>query len=340
MRNNIYTRLTHWEFWPTWLIYFPVLMQYFYHALRSKSLFYYSAVNPAIEAGGLFGASKFKQLQFLDKELTPNSILIENHLSLNEYLNLFKHSSLQYPVIAKPDKAERGIGIELIKNEHELIHYFNKAKYEFIIQEYISYPFEAGVFYYRLPTEQKGKISSIVVKEMLHVKGDGLNNIETLMKSNYRSSLVIDKQKKFGKIDFKKVLAKDEYLLLEPIGNHNRGTMFLNGNRYINPKLEEKIHEISIQLPSFYYGRFDLRATSEDDFINGRNLKILEVNGVNAEPAHIYDPSTKLAEGLKTLLEYWKVIFKISQINMKAGIKPMCFKEAQLHYKNWKAIKI
>jgi len=339
MHNNIYTKLTRWEFWPTWLLYFPVLIQYLYHSIRSQSFFYYSAVNPEIEAGGLFGASKIKQLAFLHKALIPNSTFIGNNISLEELLTIIEKYNYQYPIIAKPDKAERGIGIELIKNEGQLIEYFKKAKYEFILQEYINFTFEAGVFFYRMPNEQTGKITSIVIKELLHVKGDGKKNIETLMKNNYRASLVIEKQKHLGTINFKRILAADEVLLLEPIGNHNRGTMFINGNHYINPILEKTINEISRQLPSFYYGRFDLRAPNIEDFVNGKNLKIMEVNGVNAEPAHIYDPSTKLVDGLKTLLVYWKVIFKISQINIKAGIKPMRFREAKSHYRNWKAVK-
>lgn len=339
MQYTIYTRITRWEFWPIWLIYFPVFIQYIIHAIRSQSIFYYSAVNPEIEAGGLFGASKFKQLAFLEDSVVPKSLLIQPNCGKNELLSLIKNNNYQYPFIVKPDRAERGIGIEIIENEKQLLAYLQDSTFDFIVQEYINFPFEAGVFYQRMPNEEQGKITSIVIKEFLHVTGDGKKNIETLMKENYRARLVLEKHKRLGKIDFNQILGNNEILLLEPIGNHNRGTMFLNGNTGINPILEQRINEISSQLPYFYYGRFDLRAPSYLDFINGKNLKILEINGVNAEPAHIYDPSTNLLVGLKTLLNYWNVIFKISQLNMKSGIKPMKFKEAKLHYRNWKSIK-
>ena len=135
------------------------------------------------------------------------------------------------------------------------------------------------------------------------------------------------------------ILKYDEILLLEPIGNHSRGTKFLNRNYLISPHLEKVFTEVAKQIPGFNYGRFDLRAPSLEDFLKGEGIKILELNGVNAEPAHIYDPSTKLLTGLKTLLQHWQIIYQISKQNIRSGIQPIKFKEALNFYRIWKIIK-
>ena len=55
-------RLTRWEFWPAWLFYLPVVGYVLYLAFRHRSLTLFTAVNPAIPAGGFIGESKFEIL--------------------------------------------------------------------------------------------------------------------------------------------------------------------------------------------------------------------------------------------------------------------------------------
>jgi len=90
---------------------------------------------------------------------------------------------------------------------------------------------------------------------------------------------------------------------------------------------------LSYQIPHFHYGRFDLKAPSEEDFRNANEIKILEVNGVNAEPAHIYDPRAQFWKGVRTLLGHWEIIYTISLENKKKGVKPASFNTAWMHYK-------
>lgn len=45
-------------------------------------------------------------------------------------------------------------------------------------------------------------------------------------------------------------------------------------------KLQSTIDHIAKKIPDFYVGRFDIRFYSLDDFLNGENFKIIEVNGV------------------------------------------------------------
>jgi hypothetical protein len=76
-----------------------------------------------------------------------------------------------------------------------------------------------------------------------------------------------------------------------------------------------------------------------EDFIQGKGIKILEINGVNAEPAHIYDPNAKLFDGIKTLLKHWGIIYQISRENKHLASSTGSIKEALDHYNRWRKIK-
>jgi hypothetical protein len=334
--KSLYIKLTRWEFWPTRLVYFPVFIYYLWLALRSRSFFFFSLANPRMEMGGLYGASKYKQLRLLPDHLKPKTLFFKNGTRIGQILKQIPLSNINYPLIAKPDRAERGIGVKLITDQVELENYNSSIKSDFLIQEYIDHPFEAGVFFYRMPYEKVGEIPSIVVKEFLSVTGDGRSSIKKLIMKDDRALLAWESlQKCLGK-DVNSVLELNEKKMLEPIGNHNRGTKFLNGNNLVSVGLKNLFSDISNHLPDFHYGRFDLKAPSIEDFLKGKNIKIMEVNGVNAEPAHIYDPSTKLADGIKTLLMHWYLIYKISDQNRAMGKRTPTLKEAVYYYKQWK----
>jgi hypothetical protein len=280
-----------------------------------------------MEAGGLFNASKYKQLKHLPDHLKPKTVFISYPFLDLDFDLLLKEFKNSFPLIAKPDKAERGKGIKLIHNLKDLALYCKNANYDIVIQEYIDYDFEAGVLFYKYPGENKGHISSIVVKLFLSVIGDGKHTVNELLLKDPRNRIYVPKIKINHPNILLSVPILGEKLIIEPIGNHNRGTMFMNGNFLITNTLTEVFHEISTHIPDFHYGRFDLRSSSQENFMIGKDIKIVEVNGVNAEPAHIYEPGTTLIYGLKTILGHWKTIYKLAKANQIKGIKPISFYE-------------
>ena len=99
------------------------------------------------------------------------------------------------------------------------------------------------------------------------------------------------KQFDFFKIKYQSlwdtVIDEGKTIRVEPIGNHNRGTKFVNANLLITPKLVAVVDEIVKHIPGFYYGRIDLKAQSIGKLLNGEEIRVLEFNGVNSEPTHI-----------------------------------------------------
>jgi hypothetical protein len=86
----------------------------------------------------------------------------------------------------------------------------------------------------------------------------------------------------------------------------------------------------------FYFGRYDLRCASWDDLTKG-SVKILEVNGCGAEPAHIYQPGFPLWKAYKVLYTHWKNLYRISQQNRKRGVPVPSFREGYRIFKKHRA---
>lgn len=319
-------KLTHFEFWPVWVVYFPALFYYVFLAFKTRSLLYFTAANPGIELGGFFGESKINILNKIDKKYLPHSLFVNANMPLNKLLQDFKKQNLDFPIICKPNVGERGSNVEKIQNEEELILYHQTLGQDFIIQEFITYEIELGVLYYHYPKTGESAVSSVVAKEFLTVTGDGYATINQLLQHNYRARLQGNALVNRIKIDPNTILENNQKLLIEPIGNHCRGTTFINANYLINATLIKVMDDIAKKMDGFYYGRFDLKVKSIEDLYKGNNIKIMEVNGTTSEPAHIYDPNYKLLDAYKTIFQHMKIIADISLQNHKKGVSYAAFK--------------
>ncbi len=337
--SNLATKIFKWEYWPTWIIYFPVFFYYLFLSVKARSFFFFSMANPGMEMGGLYNCSKYKQLKHIPAEFKPKTLYVKASTPLHLIHTGLSDNELDFPLIAKPDRGERGISVSLIHDNNQLKKYLKQATFDFLVQEYIDSPFEAGLFYYRIPGQGSGSIPSLVVKGFLTVTGDGQSTIKELIFQIPRARLVATQLLKREDIQAGEILPPGTRRILEPIGNHNRGTTFLDGNHLGNSELLYFFDALSCQIPNFHYGRFDLKAPSEEDFKKAKGIKILEVNGVNAEPAHIYDPNAKFWKGIRTLLHHWKIIYTISMENKKEGFKPVSFNDAWRHFEGWKKQK-
>jgi hypothetical protein len=325
-------KLLHWEYWPFEVVYLPIIFYYLWLALKARSFFFFSASNPSIPGGGLTGESKGDILELIPEEWKAKTIRVPaGELSENFFRSV--ESNLPYPLIAKPDVGERGTNVKIIKNKSELIQYLSQFRHcSFLLQEYISFPLELGLFYYRFPDNTKGVISSVTSKEFLSIVGDGMSTTVELMEKNKRALFQYHRIEELLGNKLYYLPLKGEKLVLEPIGNHCRGTMFLNQEKEIDDTLQTVFDKIANSIPGFYFGRFDLRCPNWEDLKAGKNIKILELNGAGAEPAHIYHPGYSYFKGIASLLFHWKILYKISRANHRKGIPYM-------RYNEWRKLK-
>ena len=321
----LFFKLFKYEYWPWWLFYLPVLPYWVYLGLRNRSFAYFTVANPGIDLGGFFGESKSEILSLIDKAYLPNSISVINKSDFSIIQKNLLDNGMDYPLIAKPDVGERGNDVCKVSNEKELMLYHTKADFNYIIQEFITYDLEFGVLYSRLPNSEKGEVTSVTLKEFLTVYGDGKSSIIELMQQSTRARFQIDRLKKEMGDAINRIPLNNEKVLLEPIGNHCRGTRFINFNHLINDDLNTAFDKISLPIKGFYYGRFDLKVKTINDFQQGNFIKIMELNGASSEPGHIYDSEFTLFKAYKDLLFHWKRLADISAINIKQGLKPVSF---------------
>jgi len=122
------------------------------------------------------------------------------------------------------------------------------------------------------------------------------------------------------------VPAEGETLLLEPIGNHARGTKFINGNHLIDQTLRDVFQPVWENMEGVYFGRFDLKCASLDALWRGE-FTVMEMNGVFSEPAHVYDPANSIGGIYRDYYHHWKSMYHISRAQSKRGVKPTGIRE-------------
>jgi hypothetical protein len=317
--RKLYIKTFSWEYWPVWLVYFPVGFYFLYLSIKARSFFFFSASNPTIENGGMFFSSKWKIFQLVPKEYYPATIFVESNEKISSIKLRMQESGIVFPVIAKPDRGERGWGVKKIENIAELENYRKAMHITFLVQSYINYPIEISVFYYRHPLEQKGIVTSVTYKKLLTITGDGFSTIDKLILDNDRCFLQYDKLKKQHQIDFAKILNIGEQQVLVPYGNHVLGATFFNYNHIIDEQLTATIDNISKRIDGLYFGRYDLRCKSIEDLKKGINFYILEINGTAAEPAHIYEPGYSFFRAQLQIAKHFKMMYEAAIENKKRG---------------------
>lgn len=330
--RRVSVQVFNWEYWPFSVLYFPVFFYFAWLALRAKSVFFFTASNPSIDFGGMFGEKKSDIFSIIPDKYYPKTKLI----ACGEVEAAMKAANtIGYPIIAKPDVGERGIWVKKIDGDAEMHSYATDCPVNFLLQEMISYPVELGVFYVKPPHgNDAGRVTSIVRKEFLEVIGDGQSSIEELLRGNPRAVLTADFDSEFLRRDGAKVLDKGERELIEPIGNHCRGTKFLDDQKEIDQRLTDAIDKIANEIPDFHFGRFDLKCQSIEDLRELKNFSILELNGAGAEPGHIYQPGYSLFKAYKTIFWHLRVLADISIFNNRRGIPYWSFKRG---VEKWKS---
>lgn len=315
-------KLTNYEYWPLMVLYFPTLFYILYLVFKSRSLTFFTLANPQEEFGGFFGESKTKALYKVSKKYLPVSIAFPLETSLEEVKRRIEVAGIGYPLIIKPDWGERGVNVEVMNNEDDLRNYLHLTDRDSIIQEYIDFPIELGVFYHRHPKRQSSNITGIVEKKLMSVTGDGASTVEELMQQRDRLRFQIDRIRRKNPEVLEKVVAEGEEYLVEPIGNHNRGTKFLDGSHHITPELVKVFDDIASSIHGFYYGRFDVKVRDWDSLYKGEGIRVLEINGVYSEPAHMYDPRWKLRDAWKEIIRHLRLVYEVSMANKERGYEP------------------
>ncbi|NGY05454.1 hypothetical protein G7Y85_11795 [Solimonas terrae] len=315
-------RLRRWEFWPAWLFYIPIVGYILWLGLRFRQPTAFTASNPAFESGGVVGESKTVALAAL-MDRAPDLVAHFERLDVETPLATRIDRALAfvaggYPVVLKPDIGARGRGVAVIRDEAALIAYLRSATGDVLVQRYIGGD-EFGIFIYRQPRDGTAVIYSITQKCFPSVAGDGEHSLVELIARDTRARLIAPLLWRRFATRLHEIPARGETFPLVEIGAHCRGSLFLDASSLATPELTDAIARVFAAIPGFHFGRLDLRCPSAAALSAGHELRILEVNGVTAEAAHIYHPGTPLLAGYRSMFRQWRIAFEIGAANAAQG---------------------
>jgi len=322
-----WTKWTVWEYFPWWLANVPVYGMYLWFALRARHLFFFSNVNPVIPLSGAMGESKKAILDLLPAHLKPATVLIPAGTALPEVEALMRSAGISFPIVAKPDVGERGFLVQKFDNAEVLERHLQRHHADFLIQEFLNHPMEATVLFHRFPDGSRFGITSVCTKEFLNVTGDGAASVRELMNGNPRSAFQIERFEREQPDLLNRVPLAGEVLLLEPIGNHSRGTKFLNANHLIGPELLRAFERVCAGIEGVHFGRFDMKCVSVEALCRGEFMA-MELNGVLGEPAHVYDPDYGAFRAYRDYARQWRILFDLHRAQRRQGVQPTSHQQA------------
>ncbi|MEM1246321.1 MAG: alpha/beta fold hydrolase [Acidobacteriota bacterium] len=315
-------RIKRWEFWPWWLIYPPVILHILRLGWRHRSLTLFTAVNPAMPGGGIVGESKSDILEALGDgpELpTWERLPVESQNSREERVDSFLHRhGLDFPVVLKPDTGERGDGVVIAKEKAEVRAFCEATPGPALVQQFAP-GLEFGVFYVRGPDDAAGRILSVNEKARPEVVGDGCSTLEELILNDPRAVCIQDIYLRENPEAQRVVPAEGEVLPLTEVGAHSRGTLFLDACEHATQELAQALDRVHERSRGIDFGRFDVKVPDVEALRAGTDLKILELNGITSEAAHMYDPKNSLRDAWRILEHQWGVAFEIGEQRRRAG---------------------
>ncbi|GBQ30753.1 ATP-grasp domain-containing protein [Gluconacetobacter azotocaptans] len=300
-------------------------MQWLWLGLRYRSLTLPSVVNPAIETGGLAGESKHACLARISPEYSPwvaRTLLI----SPDDVRGVGSIAgTLGFPLIAKPDIGWCGYGVRRINTAGKLAQYIAAfpSRAGFLLQEFVPGPYEAGLFYMRRPTEAHGRLIGLAVRHSPQVIGDGVRSIAELIIANprlfplmthYRTALPV------GRLE--QTPACGESVILGTVASLRVGGRYENAMRLNTPNLEDAVDAIARSMNGFYFGRLDVRFSSEDALRRGQ-FQIIEVNGAGSEAIQFWDPTLSLPEAYRGVFAKQKTLFALAAEMRATGRIPI-----------------
>lgn len=313
-------RLTHHEFWPTWLLYTPVVSHWVVMALHYRGLREVFLANPKIPDGGIAGEAKSEILDLLPPGAAIPWVLLGPGAAVQRWHQLehtMTEAGWEWPLILKPDQGERGAGVRKIHNAEQATAYLSEFTLPVVAQVYHPGPIEVGLFYYRWPNRRHGTLFSITEKIFPVITGDGVHSLGHLIEHHPRYRLQLDVFKQRLSERWNEIPAAAEQVPLAMAGNHCQGTLFLDGEHLRTPELEAAIDAIGRNVQGFHIGRFDIRCNSLDDLRAGRDLGVVELNGLTSESTNIYDPKHGPIFAIKTLCHHWHIALKIGRMVAK-----------------------
>jgi hypothetical protein len=228
--------------------------------------------------------------------------------------------NLPLPLVLKPDAGQRGSGVQVLHTQAELQAALETMGVPSILMEYAPGQ-EFGVFWVHPPGASEGKIVGVTIKEIPRVTGDGERTLEQLILADPRAVALQQTyaEENPGRMDH--VPATGTHIPLVEVGTHSRGAIFLDGQHLITPDLQAAVAHLAGRYAGFHLGRFDFKVPSQEHLMRGKDLRVIELNGVTSEQTEMWDPKHTLWTTWRMQHAQWARAFQIGGQCAKQGAK-------------------
>ncbi|MDP1697698.1 MAG: hypothetical protein Q8L45_07940 [Xanthomonadaceae bacterium] len=341
--------VSFFEFWPSWLVYTPVALQWLGLSLRHGSLTVPLCANPALPLSGMVGVSKSLPMSLAGDHaqglIAPFVRRVRGaglgaEPEADAALAQARAAGLDLPLVAKPDIGCRGAGVRLIQNIGQLRSYVSAFPDDaaYLLQELVPWEGEAGIFYVRRPGQVRGDVFSMTLKYAPYVLGDGVRSLRQLIQDDPRASQIahIYFARHAERLD--QVLAAGEAMRLVFSGSHCRGSVFRDGRAHISEALVTAIDRLFADLPGMHYSRLDVRFRDIAALREGRDFRVIEINGASSEATHVWDRNGTLGELYRTLFFQYRTLFEIGVHQRRQGAKPPRLRELLRAWRHERAL--
>lgn len=329
--------VSFFEFWPGWILYTPVVLQWIILALRYGSLTLPFLANPSLRLSGMVGVGKTELmnqasgkatkaiLPWIAYSVTDRPIWEQAETCIGKAMS----KDIVLPFVCKPDIGCRGIGVKLVKTSDQLKDIIATYPKDAILlcQKLAASEAEAGIFYVRDPISETSSIPSMTIKTLPRITGDGVHTLGQLIKMDSRAGQLLFLYQDRHRDHWNKVPDRGEVIRLVFSASHSKGAIFKDARAHVTPALTKAIDEIMKDIPDFYYGRLDVKFPNLAALKAGKELEVVEINGASAESIHIWDKNAKLMDAIKSLMWQYRTLFKIGAFHRKRGKKTPTIRE-------------
>ena len=321
--------LSFYEFWPTWAMYLPVVVQWLVLAAWHRSLTLPLIANPRLPISGMVGVPKSQLLAQAEGEcqraILPWFLHTATEQPVAEQARVIQAEmasrQFQFPIVCKPDIGCRGSGVKLVHGEQQLRDCLNSYAVgsDMMVQRLASWEPEAGIFYVREPQQTEGRIISLALKYTPYIVGDGRSTLQELIAADPRANQLQHLYHGRHREQLHEVIPYGKPYRLVFSASHCRGAIFKDGSHLITSALSERVNRIMADLPEFYYGRLDIKFSHIDNLMRGDDIEIVEINSASSESLHIWDKDTPFKEAIAALLRQYRLLFTFGAQNRRRG---------------------
>lgn len=332
---------------PKWLNLVPMIGQWLWLSARYRSLTLPSAANPGITAGGLVGEGKseyFRAMGATARAATAPTMLWNNTgpLAACAAEAAMQRAGLEYPVIMKPDIGWCGFGVRLVRDRCQLRDYLRQFPRgeNIVLQCFVPYDGEAGLYYVRRPGQPRGRIIGILLRFFPRVVGDGRHTVAELIARHPRARRLGRDGLAEPCCDPSLVPERGEIVRISITGSTRVGGLYQDATSLVTPAMEMRIESIARDMGPLHVARFDLRYENLGMLREGTGFKIIEVNGAGSEAVHAWDPAYSLRQAYRIVFEKQRTLFAIGAAMRRNGHRPVsALTLARLHLKQARLIR-